>query len=91
LKFESYNPEDVADLAAELDLEVANLGGNAPPVQWFDAAAGQAAVQALLAYLSSHPDALRRQQEIVDELTQMESELAAAVQAGVRFRFANVP
>jgi hypothetical protein len=91
LKFESYNPEDVADLAAELDLEVENLGGNAPPVQWFDAAEGQAAVQALLAHLRAHPNAMRRQQELVDELTQMELELSAAVQAGVRFRFANVP
>lgn len=84
--FESYDPEDVA---GSLDMEVEDLG--MPPVQWFKANDGLAAVQALLAQLRANPDAISWQADVVSDLTAIESELSAAVKAHVRFRFAIVP
>lgn len=83
--FESYDPADAAEF---LDEEVA---ANVPPVAWFPASAGLAAVNALIAYLAVHPDAVPGQNDVLAELTEVVSELADAERAGVRFRFAVVP
>jgi hypothetical protein len=83
--FESYSPEDAAyflDDDAPLDL---------PPVQWFPATDGLAAVNALLAHLAAHPDAATDQGELLADLRGIAGELAEAERAGVRFRFAVVP
>jgi hypothetical protein len=85
-EFESYDPEDVA---GSFDMEVEDL--NMPPVQWFEAKDGLAAVQALLAHLRAHADAIARQADVVRDLGEIEKELKDAVKAGVRFRFAIVP
>jgi hypothetical protein len=85
-EFESYDPEDVADA---LDLDPDQVGG--PPMQWFAAADGLAAVRALAAHLRAHPGDLSNSADVVAELAEMESELANAERAGVRFRFAVVP
>ena len=85
--FESYDSEEVA---ANLDMDPEELGfdpGNMPAAQWFAAADGIAAVRALIAHLRANPKALSRQAEVLDELSSVESELAAAEKAGVRFRF----
>jgi hypothetical protein len=84
--FESYDPEDVADVMG-LD----ELPAGLPPVQWFPAADGLAAVQALIDYMTPRPDAISRQAGIMDDLAAIADELTAAEQAGVRFRFALVP
>src|SRR3712207_5148756 len=55
-EFESYDPQDVA---ADFDLDAGELG--LPPVEWFAAADGLAAVRALIAHLHTHPDTVPRQ------------------------------
>jgi hypothetical protein len=85
--FESYDAEEVA---ASLDMDPEELGldtGNMPAAQWFAAADGLAAVQALVAHLRANPKLLSRQAEVLDELSGVETELSAAEKAGVRFRF----
>ena len=86
--FVSYDPADVADFLGEEDLEGV---GEMPAVQWFDAAAGLAAVEALRAHLAAHPKAVPGQAEVDAELQAIAAELAAARTAGVRFRFMVVP
>ena len=62
-----------------------------PAVRWFPAADGLAAVRALAAHLTAHPDSMSGQTDVVAELTALARELADAQRAGVRFRFAVVP
>src|SRR5262245_23302902 len=62
-----------------------------PPVQWFAATDGLAAVRALAGHLRAHPKDLSNSDDILAELSEIESELADAERAGVRFRFAVVP
>jgi hypothetical protein len=76
-------------VAADFDLDAEELG--LPPVEWFAAADGLAAVRALIAHLNSHPDAVRNQPDVLDDLTNVAAEVAAAGRAGVRFRFQVVP
>jgi hypothetical protein len=85
--FESYDPADAADYLGEVGERPADL----PPVQWFPAADGLAAVRAVVAHLSANPGAVSGQAEVVAELERLAGELTAAERAGVRFRFAVVP
>ncbi len=85
--FESYDPADAADLMDDGD----ELPANLPPARWFSAADGLAAVRALVAHLATHPDAVSDLPNVVAELESLAVELADAVRAGVRFRFAVVP
>ncbi|AWM40387.1 hypothetical protein GobsT_11220 [Gemmata obscuriglobus] len=85
--FESYDPADAAGYLGEGDEPPADL----PPVRWFPAAAGLAAVRALAAHLAAHPDAVSGPPEVASELEGLAGELADAERAGVRFRFAVVP
>ncbi len=82
--FESYDPVDTAGLLDE------DTQAKQPPAQWFAPAGGLAAVEALMTYLDAHPDALARQAQVVEDLSGIAAELAAAKAAGVRFRFAVV-
>lgn len=84
--FESYDP---ADVAADFDMDVDEAA--LPPVEWFAAADGLAAVRALAAHLRANPTAVRGSAKVLEDLASVEAELAAADRAGVRFRFAVVP
>ena len=83
--FESYDPEDAADFLD--DEQLASL----PPVCWFAAADGLAAVRGLITHLSANTAAIADQAKVLAELEEVAAELANAEQAGVRFRFAVVP
>lgn len=85
--FESYDPVAVADYLDEGDAPPVGL----PPVRWFKAADGLAAVQALVMHLSANRDQISNPAEVVDELKRIAAELADAERVGVRFRFAVVP
>jgi len=87
-EFESYDPQDVVG-DFDLDVDAEELG--LPPVEWFAAADGLDAVRALIAHLNSHPDAVRNQADVLDDLANVEAELTAADRAGVRFHFQVVP
>ena len=84
--FLSADPEDFADMmemdAAELEL---------PPEEWFSPNDGLAAVQALIAYLRDQPKALKKSKEMLAELQQVATELAAGKRAKVKFHFSLVP
>jgi hypothetical protein len=82
--FESYGADDAAGVLDEDELEELQL----PEAEWFDPAAGLAAVRALAGWIRSHSDAVDDHEEVLADLTGIEAELAAAQRAGVRFRFA---
>ena len=87
--FESYRPDVLADvmglgLRDELPLAL-------PPLRWFPAADGLAAVRALIAYLMAHTGAVSQTIRVLADLSSIADELTAAERAGVRFRFAVVP
>ena len=58
--------------------------------EWFDPAAGQAAMQALADYIKANPKAGKRlkhsSKKVVEELKELARVLAAAASEGVRFR-----
>lgn len=87
-EFERYDPQEaVADLDLDLDPDDPNL----TPVEWFPAADGLSAVRALIAHLNAHPDAVRNQSSVLDELGSVATELVDADRAEVRFHFQVVP
>lgn len=83
-EFESYDPEDVAEFMS--DEELSGL----PPVEWFAASEGLAAVNALQSHLGTQADVLPDQVEVLTDLTNLQAELTESDRAGVRFRFAIV-
>jgi hypothetical protein len=84
-EFESYDPDEFEDFLDEGE------AGELPPVQWFEASAGLAAVRALISHLDSHPDSVSGQAVVLTDLASVESELSDAERHGVQFRFAVVP
>jgi hypothetical protein len=85
--FESYDASDVEDYLDEDEESPADV----PPVKWFPASDGLAAVRALAAHLAAHPNSVSVQAEVLSELGELAGELVDAERAGVRFRFAVVP
>jgi hypothetical protein len=81
-QFENYAPEDFDAETQPVDM---------PPLQWFSATDGLAALTALVDYLTGHPEALRDSEAVITELEQIADELQTADRIGVRFRFAIVP
>jgi hypothetical protein len=84
--FESYSADDAAGLLDADELEELQL----PEAEWFDPAAGLAAVRALAGWIQFHSAAVHDHEALLTELSGIETELAAAEGAGVRFRFAVV-
>jgi hypothetical protein len=80
--FESYAPEDTDGLLDE------EMQEQLPPAEWFVAADGQVAVNALREYLAARPNSIPGQIGVMKDLSGIAEELAAAQGAGVRFRFA---
>jgi hypothetical protein len=84
LEFESYAPEDTEGFLDE------ETQAEQPPAEWFDPAAGLAAVNTLYEFLEANPRVLADQAEVMEDLSGIGDELEAAQRAGVRFRFAVV-
>ena len=59
-----------------------------PPLQWFDPADGLLAVRSAMAHLRAKPRAVSWSADALDELEQVEAELAAAQKRKARFHFA---
>jgi hypothetical protein len=84
--FLSQDPDELAEIM-EMDAKEMGL----PPVEWFSASDGLAAVQALIAHLRANPKTIAKAKEMMSELEQMETELRAATRSKVRFHFSLVP
>jgi len=84
--FLSQDPEELAEMM-EMDAEEMGL----PPVEWFSATDGLAAVQALIAHLRDNPKTIAKAGEMSSELELVETELRAAARIKVKFHFALVP
>jgi hypothetical protein len=80
--FESYGPAEFAGILDE------DESAGLPPVSWYDASAGLAAVRALASHLKDNPGMVLNQAATLADLTGIESCLIAAQRAAVRFRFA---
>jgi len=87
--FLSADPKDFADMAEDMDIDVEDM--KLPAEEWFSADEGLAAVQALIACLRDEPKALKKGKEMLSELQEVETELAAAKRAKVKFHFSLVP
>ena len=86
---ESFLSQDPDELADMMGMDADEMG--LPPVEWFNASDGLAAVRALIAHLRENPKGIAKAKETVAELKQVEVELIAASQRKVKFRFALVP
>jgi hypothetical protein len=62
-------------------------GLSAEKPQWFDAAAGLAAVRGLIAQLAKSPRAVKNGKAVAEELRSLEKDVAEAERANVRFQF----
>ncbi|WP_425616482.1 hypothetical protein NA78x_000128 [Anatilimnocola sp. NA78] len=85
----SFLSQDPAELADMLGLDPDDL--DAAPEEWFEAAAGLQAVEEITAFVQANPKAIRKADEILEELASVKLELAAAVKKKVKFHFAIVP
>jgi hypothetical protein len=81
-QFVSIDPEEAAELTG-LDPDELGL----PPLEWFDPAAGLAAVRALAGLLRDDPKAVRDGAALLADLEEVERELAAAQRRRARFHF----
>jgi hypothetical protein len=81
-QFVSIDPEEAAELSG-LDPEELGL----PPLEWFDPAAGLAAVRGLAALIRAEPKVVPKGAALLADLEAVEQELAAAQQRKARFRF----
>ena len=77
--------EDFADIAENAGWAGADYqGGGADG--WFDADEGLDCARALLGYIESAPESVKRPRAISEELRAFEAVLESALQAGIRFR-----
>jgi hypothetical protein len=81
-QFVSIDPGEAAELTG-LDPDELGL----PPVEWFDPAAGLAAVRALAGLLRAEPKVVPKGAAVLADLEAVEQELAAAQQRKARFHF----
>lgn len=79
--FESYSPDDNAEMIAELDPP------DLPPAEWFAAADGVDTVNKLYELLEDYPGIANRD-HLLEDLSALGDVLEAAARAGVRFRLA---
>lgn len=78
--------EDYNDIAENEGWSGADYQNPSGGDGWFDPNEGLDTVRALLNYIESDPESLKRPKATMEELRTLESALDAAMQAGVRFR-----
>jgi hypothetical protein len=77
--------EDYEDIAENEGWDYSPGGGKGD--EWFDADEGLDTVRALLGYIESDPESLKRPKAATEELKALEAVLEAARDAGTKFRF----
>ncbi len=83
-EFVSLSPEESEILASDLNFD--SEVDAASPAGWFDSGTGLELVRTLLGRVSSEPDAFPSAEQLLAELRELSSLLAAAALADVRFR-----
>jgi hypothetical protein len=79
--------EDFQDIAENEGWSAVDYHGAAGGDGWFDASDGVDTVRALMGYIESDPESLKRPKATMEELRLLETALETAMQAGVKFRF----
>lgn len=79
--------EDFQDIAENEGWSSVDYQGAGGIDGWFDASDGLDTVRALMGYIESDPEVLKRPKATMEELRALETALEAALQAGVKFRF----
>lgn len=79
--------EDFQDIAENEGWSGVDYHGAGGVDGWFEANDGLDTVRALMGYIESDPESLKRPKATMEELRALESALEVALQAGVKFRF----
>jgi hypothetical protein len=79
--------EDLQDIAENEGWSGVDYHGAVTGDGWFEASEGLDTVRALMGYIESDPESLKRPKATMEELRQLETALEAALQAGIKFRF----
>lgn len=83
-EFVAFSQKEAETLAEDMKFDAPTVGGQTG--RWFRAKDGLEVVRAIRAFLLEHPDELDEVEELTAALESMETMLAAADGAGVRFR-----
>jgi hypothetical protein len=78
--------EDFQDIAENEGWSGADYQSGGTTDGWFDPSEGLDTVRALMGFIESDPESLKRPKATMEELRKLEAALDAAVQAGVKFR-----
>jgi hypothetical protein len=76
--------EDYQDIAENEGWDYSAASGGE---EWFEASDGLDSIRALMGYIESDPESLKRPKATMEELRTLETALETALQAGVKFRF----
>jgi hypothetical protein len=79
--------EDFEDIAENEGWSGADYQRGGGDDEWFDANEGLDSIRALMGYIESDPESLKRPKATMEELRTLETALEVALQAGVKFRF----
>lgn len=84
--FLAGNDEDLSDIAEQEGWDLGGFGPSTSGAGWFDAGDGLESVRAILGYIESDPEAVKRPKAIGEELREFEKVLEEAANHNIRFR-----
>ena len=85
--FVAGDGEDMSELVEQEGWDLGGFAATAGGAHWFDASDGLDSVRALLGYIESDPDSIKRAKALMEELREFEKVLEIAQTHNVRFRF----
>jgi hypothetical protein len=78
--------EDLSEIVEQEGWDLGGFGPSTGGAQWFDASDGLDTVRALVGYIESDPDAIKRAKALLEEFAEFDKVLEIARQHNVRFR-----
>ena len=85
--FVAGDGEDMSELVEQEGWDLGGFAATAGGAHWFDASDGLYSVRALVGYIESDPDSIKRAKALMEELREFEKVLEIAQTHNVRFRF----
>ncbi len=85
--FVAGDGEDMSELVEQEGWDLGGFAATAGGAHWFDASDGLDSVRAVLGYIESDPNSIKRAKALMEELREFEKVLEIAQTHNVRFRF----